>query len=115
MRWFFGIALIIFSFGAISIGDSSPIVQDYQHFTGSFQGETVDVFIQDFTDFFTAKVRVRNSSNAQQRLKTDRGFEIPEVPGLVFLTCRIAKSYSEIHIDKYLKLLFQFTVQVNAP
>ena len=115
MRWFLGIALIIFSFGALPAGDSSPGVIESQLYTGSFRGETVNVFLQDFSDYFTAKVRVRTSSNSKQRIKNDRIFEIPELPGLVFLTCRIAKAYSETHIDRYLKLLFQYTILVNAP
>lgn len=115
MRWIFWIALVIFSFGAVSVGDSNPGVQESFPSTAGSQAETVDVFLLDFSDFFTAKVRVRTSSQVQQRIKTDRFFEIPEIPGLVFLTCRIAKSYSEIYIDKYLRSLFQYTIQVNAP
>ena len=115
MRWFFGIALVIFSFGVLSVGDKAPGVEISSHLISANQAETVDVFILDFNDFFKAKVRVRNYSGSNQRIKNDRIFEWLEPKGLVFLTCKIAKSYSEIHIDKYLKLLFQYTIQVNAP
>lgn len=115
MRWFFGIALFIISCGFLSVGDSPCGRQDVWPSVPVSHTETMDVFLLDFSDFFSAKIRVRNSSNSQQRIKSDRVFELLEVPGLVFLTCKIAKSYSEIHIDKYLKLLIQYTIQVNAP
>lgn len=115
MRWFLGIALFVLCCGFLSVGDSPSGRQDVWPSTPVSHAETMDVFLLDFSDFFTAKIRVRNSTNSQQRIKSDRVFELLEVPGLVFLTCKIAKAYSEIHIDKYLKLLFQYTIQVNAP
>ncbi|MFL0683892.1 MAG: hypothetical protein ACJLTB_11830 [Algoriphagus aquaeductus] len=115
MRWFLGIALFFISLGAFPVGPTNPTLPEKDTTTQDFQAETLDVFQFDFSDLIPAEARVRTSSSSSQRLKNDRNFDALDFPGLIFLTCRIAKSYSEIHIDKYLKLLIQHTIQVNAP
>jgi hypothetical protein len=115
MRFIFGIALVIFSFGVLSVGDKAPEAQYFSQLTVPGQAETIDVFLLDFSDFFSSKFRVRNSSPYQQRIKNERSFEFLQLPGLVFLSCKLSKAYSEIEIHHYLKFLFQYTIQVNAP
>ncbi|MBC6368524.1 hypothetical protein [Algoriphagus sp. AK58] len=115
MRWFLGIILFIVSFGAFPVGPESTIPQEKAPLSADFPTEVLDVFQFDFSELVPAEARVRSSSSSSQRLKNERVLDTLEAPGLIFLSCRIAKSYSEIHIDTYLKLLFQYTIQVNAP
>lgn len=115
MRWFLGIVLFLVSLGAFPVGPESTIPQEKAPLSAEFPTEVLDVFQFDFSELVPAEARVRSSSSSSQRLKNERVLDTLEGPGLIFLSCRIAKSYSEIHIDKYLKLLFQYTIQVNAP
>lgn len=115
MRWFLGIVLFLVSLGAFPVGTESTIPREKAPLSAEFPTEVLDVFQFDFSELVSAEARVRSSSSSSQRLKNERVLDTLEAPGLIFLSCRIAKSYSEIHIDKYLKLLFQYTIQVNAP
>jgi hypothetical protein len=115
MRWFLGIALFFISLCAFPAGQTNPTLPEWSNAMQDFQTETIEVFQIDFSDLTSAKARVRNSSPSSQRFKNERAIANLEVPGLIFLSCRIAITYSEIHIDKYLKLLIQYSVHVNAP
>jgi hypothetical protein len=115
MRWILVIALFFAGLGAFPVGQEQSVPPSSASVPVDVQTGYLDVFKFDFSDLIPAEARVRTSSSSSQRLKNDRGSYVFELPGLIFLRCKVAKSYSEIHIDKYLKLLFQYTIQVNAP
>ncbi|SDA68983.1 hypothetical protein SAMN03080617_01723 [Algoriphagus alkaliphilus] len=116
MKWFLRFALFFICHGAYTVGDNTPELSGISHYSkADLQTETLGVFQFDSSDLIPAEARVRSTSNSSQRIKDDREFDKVEIHGLIFLTCRIAKSYCEIHIDKYLKQLIQYTIQVNAP
>lgn len=114
MRWILVITLFFAGLGAFPVGQDLPTSAHSFPESSDLQSESIDVFQLDFSDLIPAKARVRNYSSSQ-RLKNERSNFVFELPGLVFLHCRVAKSYSEIHVDKYLKQLIQYTIQVNAP
>lgn len=115
MRWILVIALFFAGLGAFPVGQEQPIVPSSTTADSGFESGVLDVFHFDLSDLIRADARVRSTYSSSQRIKNDRFSEGLEVSGFDFLTCKIAMSYSEIYIDKYLKLLFQFTIQVNAP
>lgn len=115
MRRLLFASLFLFGFSSFSEGGKAN-VEDTNDLPGFTQkSEVLDIFSVDFSDFISLDARTRNISSSSQRFKNDRIFGFIELPGLVFFTCKIEKSYSETCIDKFLKLLFQFTIQVNAP
>jgi len=109
------IALFFAGLGAFPVGQDIAIVSSTPASDSGIESEVLDVFHFDFSDLIPADARVRTTNSSNQRIKNDRFSEGLEVYGFGFLACKIALSYSEIHIDKYLKLLFQYTIQVNAP
>lgn len=115
MRWILVIALFFAVLGAFPVGQEQSVLSSSSTIESGLESETIDIFQFDFSDLIPADARVRSTTSSSQRIKNDRFSYGLEVYSLVFLTCRIAMSYSEIHIDKYLKLLFQYTIQVNAP
>lgn len=115
MRWILMIALFFAGLGAFPVGQDIAIVSSTPASDSGIESEVLDVFHFDFSDLIPADARVRTTNSSNQRIKNDRFSEGLEVYGFGFLACKIALSYSEIHIDKYLKLLFQYTIQVNAP
>ena len=115
MRWILMIALFFAGLGAFPVGQDKAIVSSTPVADSGIESEVLDVFHFDFSDLIPADARVRTSNSSNQRIKNERFSEGLEVYGPGFLACKIALSYSEIHIDKYLKLLFQYTIQVNAP
>ena len=115
MRWILVIALFFAGLGAFPVGQDKAIVSSTPTADSGIESEVLDVFHFDFSDVITVDARVRSTTSSSQRIKNDRFSEDLEFHGFDFLTCKIALSYSEIHIDKYLKLLFQYTIQVNAP
>lgn len=115
MRWILMIALFFAGLGAFPVGQDIAIVSSTPASDSRIESEVLDVFHFDFSDLIPADARVRTTNSSNQRIKNDRFSEGLEVYGFGFLACKIALSYSEIHIDKYLKLLFQYTIQVNAP
>lgn len=115
MRWILMIALFFAGLGAFPVGQDKAIVSSTPASDSGIESEVLDAFHFDFSDLIPADARVRTTNSSNQRIKNDRFSEGLEVYGFGFLACKIALSYSEIHIDKYLKLLFQYTIQVNAP
>lgn len=115
VRWILMIALFFAGLGAFPVGQDIAIVSSTPASDSGIESEVLDVFHFDFSDLIPADARVRTTNSSNQRIKNDRFSEGLEVYGFGFLACKIALSYSEIHIDKYLKLLFQYTIQVNAP
>lgn len=77
--------------------------------------ESYSVFEFDFSDHAPTEARVRASQSTSQRIKNERSEDLSPNQGLLFLTCRIAKSYSEIHLQRYFRLFIEFAIQVNAP
>lgn len=115
MRWFLGIVFFTVLFGALPVEEDAHHLDVPNPLSNEIQSEQLDVFQIDFSKFINTEARLRNSTTNHQRIKDVRFFEFLEFPGLVFLHCKVAKSYSEIHVDKYLKQLIQFNIQVNAP
>jgi hypothetical protein len=115
MRWILVITLFFAGLGAFPVGQEQSLPPSSTSVPVDVQTEYLDVFQFDFSDLLPAEARVRTSSSSSQRLKNERSSYVFELPGLIFLHCKVAKSYSEIHIEKYLKLLIQYTIQVNAP
>lgn len=115
MRWFLGIVFFSVLLGSLTMGEDDYQLGLPKQLSNEIQSEQLDVFQIDFSEFINTEARVRNSTTNHQRLKDVRFFEFLEFPGLVFLHCKVAKSYSEIHVDKYLRQLIQFNIQVNAP
>ena len=115
MKWFLGIVFFSVLFGALPKGEDVNQFGFSKKPSNEIQSEQLDVFRIDISEFISAEARLRNSSTNYQRIKDVRIFEFLDFPGLVFLHCKVEKSYSEIHVDKYLKQLIQYTIQVNAP
>ena len=115
MRWILVIALFFAGLGAFPVGQENTVISSSYAAGTGYESDALDVFKFDFSDLIPADARVRSTTTSSQRIKNDRFSEDLEFHGFDFLTCKIALSYSEIHIDKYLKLLFQYTIQVNAP
>ncbi len=115
MRWILMIALFFAGLGAFPVGQDEVIISSTPASDSGIESKVLDVFHFDFSDLIPADARVRTTNSSNQRIKNDRFSDGLEVYGFGFLACKIALSYSEIHIDKYLKLLFQYTIQVNAP
>jgi hypothetical protein len=102
-------------FGVVPNGTASSSLSEYNSTPEIPQAETLDVHLIDFTDLISLRARIRSNSSSSQRLKSDRAFYAFEFPGLIFFSCKVAKSYSEVFISKSLRFLFQFTIQANAP
>ena len=115
MRWILVIALFFAGLGAFPVGQENTVISSSYAAGTGYESDALDVFKFDFSDLIPADARVRSTTTSSQRIKNDRFSDGIEAYGFDFLTCKIALSYSEIHIDKYLKLLFQYTIQVNAP
>ncbi len=115
MRWILVITLFFVGLGTFPVGQDLPPSTASISETPDLQTQYLDVFQFDFSDLIPAEARVRTSSSSSQRLKNERSSYVFELQGLVFLHCKVEKSYSEIHVDKYLKQLIQYTIQVNAP
>ncbi len=111
------ILLIFLLVSASGLSDKGEILSQFQ-FDSSISdvhSEVIDLFVCDLSEQLSADARSRTFSSSSNRFKNDRFIGYEYLPGLIFYTCRIAKSYSEVNIDKYIKHLFQYTVQVNAP
>jgi hypothetical protein len=115
MRRLLSVALFLFGLSSFAEGGELAVERPNDLSGFAQNAEVLDIFSVDFSDFVSPDARTRNLSSSSQRLKNDRIFGLIDLPGLVFYTCRIEKSYSETSVDKLLKLLFQFTIQVNAP
>ncbi|GAB2494982.1 hypothetical protein [Algoriphagus taiwanensis] len=114
MKRILGVVVFLLFLGVYSVKDYAPskALPESQAWTGY---ESYNVFEFDFSDHVPAEARVRASQSSSQRIKNERNFDLSPSKGLVFFTCRIAKSYSEIHLQRYFKLFIQFAIQVNAP
>jgi hypothetical protein len=115
MRYILVIAIFFAGLGAFPVGKNQPVPKESLSFNSSVQTQILDEFQFDFSDLIPEEARIRSTNSHNSRIKNDRIISVLEEPGLVFLVCRLSKSYSEIHIDKYIKFLFQLTIQVNAP
>ncbi|GMQ24600.1 hypothetical protein Aoki45_12820 [Algoriphagus sp. oki45] len=114
MKKILGLIVFLLFLGVYSVRDYAS-VKPLQS-TYSFSGvEAFNVFEFDFSDYAPTEARVRASQSSSQRIKNERGEDISPVQGLLFLTCRIAKSYSEIYLHRYFRLFIEFAIQVNAP
>ena len=114
MKRILGLVVFLLFLGVYSVKDyaSSRSFQSDSSFSGF---EAYNVFEFDFSDHAPTEARVRGSQSTSQRGKSERSLELSSNQGLIFLTCRIAKSYSELHLQRYFKLFIEFAIQVNAP
>ncbi|GMQ30912.1 hypothetical protein [Algoriphagus confluentis] len=114
MKRIFGFIVFLLFLGAYSVRDyapvkvlpDSPIISDLDSFS---------VFESDFSDHVPTEARIRASQSSSQRIKNERSEDLSPAQGLLFLTCKIAKSYSKIHLQRYFRLFIEFAIQVNAP
>ena len=114
MRWLLRISLFFICFGAFLEGNTAWGAGTCESVSGLIDGDEDRLDAYELDVFFSEASGTRNTISVSNRYKNDRISEI-NAPGLVFLNCRIAQAYSEIHVDKYLRLLIKAANQVNAP
>jgi hypothetical protein len=115
MRWILVIVLFFAGLGAFPVGNEESFSTSNKPVQDDFQHGSLDVFHFDFSEFTQVDFRVRTNSPSTQRIKNDRFGDSLILKGFDFLVCKIEAAYSEIYSDKYLRLLFQYAIQVNAP
>jgi hypothetical protein len=118
MRFILVIVLFFVGLGDFPVGENQALTKELSSFNeidSDLRTEFLDVFWFDFSDLIPEDARVRTNNTYNSRIKNERVISFLCEPGLVFLVCKLTKSYTEIFIDKYRKFLFQLTIQVNAP
>ena len=113
MKWFLGIF-----FGLISLGILGLDVDSTRH-TGLVSAGHAVVWHESETSLTdineTGSRRPRSVTSLQLRQKSGRISDRIEMPGSLFFSCRIWQSYIPVDREKVLRLLFGYTIQVNAP
>ena len=115
LKWLYFLGIYLLSIGLISNSfDEVVFIEDSLSYEVQ-ESENVGPQGSELGVNFSDKARAgRANGSFFQRQKADRADKFEDV-SLVFLSCKLTRSYSETDIDKYYLQLIGRSIQVNAP
>lgn len=115
LKWLYFLGFYLIGIGLISSSFDTPLVtSDSSNFVSS-STDILSPFGFELGINLSDKARAgRTQVSIFPRQKGDRSDRL-EDPGLIFLSCRLSRSYSASDNDKYYLQLIGRSIQVNAP
>lgn len=115
LKWLYFVGFYLLVIGLISNTCEAALVTNIPDKLELQTGDILNPFGAELGITLSEEARIgRTQISTVQRQKLDRSFKLDDL-GLIFLSCKLTRSYSETSFDKYYLQLIGRSIQVNAP